>query len=270
MIALGVGTLACWLLLLVQERSAVEPVLPLRLFRNRVFAIGVTVVGLNATAMFSASVFMPLYFQLVIGAAPAASGLMMAPLMGGVVVASVLGGNLVSRSGRYKIYPVLGLGMSVLSFFAMAWLARVEGQLAAFEICLVTLGFGLGLVMPNLTVAIQNAANRSDLGIATSASSFFRSLGGAIGVALSGEVMTSQLRVLLPGNLGGAVLNQGAIQISGMPAAQLAAMADAYRHAIIVTFLMGAAIATFAFFVVLFMPELPLRSALTPGSRGKG
>jgi len=262
-IALGIATLACWLLLAAQERSAVEPVLPLKLFRNRVFVIGVAVVGLNATAMLSASVFIPLFFQLVLGAAPTTAGLMMAPLMAGVVVASVLGGYLVSRSGRYKIYPVTGLGMSVLSFVSLAWLTGGGGRLAPIEISLVTLGFGLGLVMPNLTIAIQNAVDRSDLGLATSTSSFFRSLGGAIGVSLSGEIMTARLRILLPESFGEAgpasVLNQGLSPTSALPASQLTVIADAYRQAIMTTFLTGAGIAALAFLIVLFLPELPLR-----------
>jgi EmrB/QacA subfamily drug resistance transporter len=263
-VGLGLATGASWLLLLAQERSAIEPILPLRLFRNRVFVIGVTVVGLNSLAMFSAVVFMPLYFQLVMGATPTAAGLMIAPLMAGVIVASVLGGNLVSRTGRYKIYPVFGLGTSVLSFLGMAALATLGGHLALIEACLVMLGFGLGLVMPNLTVAIQNAVERSNLGIATSTSSFFRSLGGAVGVALSGEIMSARLRALLPAAFdesgGSSLLTQGLSQISALPQAQRILVADAYRHAITTTFFGGAVIAGLAFLIVIFLPELPLKS----------
>jgi EmrB/QacA subfamily drug resistance transporter len=263
-IALGLATAVSGLLLLAHERSAIEPILPLRLFRNGVFAIGVAVTGLNAIALFGAVVFMPLYFQLVIGATPTAAGLMIAPMMAGVIAASVLGGHLVSRTGRYKIYPVFGLGASILSFLGMAWLATTGGHLALIEACLIGLGFGLGLVMPNLTVAIQNAVGRSNLGIATSTAAFVRSLGGAVGVALSGEIMTARLHALLPAAFGqaggGSVLNQGMTGISALSQAERALIADAYRQAVTTTFFAGAIIAGLAFLIVIFLPELPLES----------
>ena len=255
-------------LLIRQERIAREPILPPHLFANRVFVVAVSVIGLNAMALFGSLVFLPLFFQVVLGASPSRAGLMMAPMMGGVIVASVTGGRLVSAFGRYKIFPVIGLIMGTGSFLALAWSALTGASTALIETALVTLGAGLGLVMPNLTVAIQNAVERTDLGVATSVSAFIRSLGGALGVAVAGAVVTIRLHQFLPASWttqsttsGSSLLELGVQQIAKIPADQHALLVSAYRHAIGTTFLTGAGAAGLAFTIVLFLPERPLRSA---------
>src|SRR5277367_2354701 len=135
-------------LLIRQERRASEPILPPHLFSNRVFVVAVSVIGLNAMALFGSLVFLPLFFQVVLGASPSRAGLMMAPMMGGVIVASVTGGRLVSHFGRYKIFPVIGLIVGTGSFLALAYCAFMESPTWLVETALVTLGCGLGLVMP--------------------------------------------------------------------------------------------------------------------------
>ncbi len=254
----------CFALLVWRERHAVEPILPPRLFRDRVFVVGASVVGLTAVALFGAVIFLPLFFQLVLGAAASKAGLMLSPLMGGVIVASVVGGRMLSRTGRYKFLPVTGLSVACVSFVLLSWLAQAQGSVLALELSLVGLGLGLGLVMPNLTTAIQNAVAPQDLGVATSAASFFRSLGGALGVALSGAWMTLQLHRLLPpqsASLGSAVENSISA-ISALPDAERALVLHAYRHAIGSTFLLGAAVAGLGLLIVLALPERPLRSGV--------
>jgi len=254
-------------LLIRQERRADEPILPPHLFTNRVFIIGVSVIGLNAMALFGSLVFLPLFFQVVLGASASRAGLMMAPMMGGVIVASVTGGRLVSKFGRYKIFPVIGLIVGTSSFLTLAWCAFTGKPTALIETALVGLGCGLGLVMPNLTVAIQNSVERADLGVATSVSAFVRSLGGAVGVAASGAVVAIRLRQFLPADwtkvttTGSSLLEQGVQQIATMPPDQHAILVNAYRHAIATTFLSGAGAAALAFAIVLFLPERPLRAA---------
>ena len=254
-------------LLIRQELSASEPILPPHVFANPVFLVAVSVIGLNAMALFGSLVFLPLFFQVVLGASASKAGLMMAPMMGGVIVASVTGGRLVSRFGRYKIFPIIGLFMGTGSFLTLAWCAFYVVPLAVIETALVFLGAGLGLVMPNLTVAIQNSVERSDLGAATSTSAFIRSLGGALGVAATGTVMAVELRKALPASWttptasGGSLLEQGVQQIAQMAPAQHDMLVNAYRHAIGTTFLTGAAGAALAFVIVLFLPERPLRAA---------
>lgn len=260
----AVASVLCFGLLVWRERHAVEPILPPRLFRDRVFVVGASVVGLTAVALFGAVIFLPLFFQLVLGAAASRAGLMLSPLMGGVIVASVVGGRLLSRTGRYKFLPVTGLSVACVAFAFLSWLAQSGGPVLALELSLVGLGLGLGLVMPNLTTAIQNAVAPQDLGVATSAASFFRSLGGALGVALSGAWMTWQLRRLLPpqsASLGGAVENSISA-ISALPDAERALVLHAYRHAIGSTFLLGAAVAGLGLLIVLALPERPLRSGV--------
>ena len=128
--------------------------LPPSLFRNRVFIIGAGVISLAAMALFAAVVFLPLMFQLLMNASPASAGLMISPMMGGVIVASFVGGRMVSLTGRYKLFPVLGLFAATLSYATLAWAAWAEIGVLPIEGILVVMGAGIGFVMPNLTTAI--------------------------------------------------------------------------------------------------------------------
>ena len=245
-------------LLTINERRVAEPLLPPRLFRSRVFVLSVLVIGLSAMGLFAASVFLPLYFQLVQGASPTAAGLMISPMMGGVIVASIGGGRLVSRTGRYKSLVTGGLLAATLSFVALAWSAEAGGGAVVSEVILVVLGLGIGVSFPNLTTAIQNAVEREDLGVATATSAFFRSLGGAVGVALSGTILTARLQTLMPGGL--PRLNAGTF----MHSADHAALVFAYRHALSTTFLAGAVVVAVACIVVAMSPERPLGATRRP------
>jgi EmrB/QacA subfamily drug resistance transporter len=250
--------------LMAIERRAAEPVLPPRLFGNKVFVLGAAAISLGAMAIFSSSVFMPLFFQLVMGASPAIAGLRIAPLMGGVIVASFVGGRLVSRTGRYKIFPVIGLATAACGYCALFWAARSGLSVLPIEAMLVLVGLGVGCVMPNLTTAIQNAVSRADLGVATSAAAFFRALGGALGVAVSGTLLTTGLAHMLPvatGVSGGG--SMGAI--ASLPPAQHLLVVEAYRHALSLVFLASAGIAALGFALVVFLPERPLRSVPASG-----
>jgi fucose permease len=151
--------------------------------------------------MFAAAVFLPLYFQLVQGASPTTAGLMISPMMGGVIVASIGGGRLVSHTGHYKTLVTAGLLAATVCFSTLAWNAQAGGGVVVSEVILAVLGLGIGVSFPNLTTAIQNAVERADLGAATAASAFFRSLGGAVGVALSGAILTARLQTLMPGGV---------------------------------------------------------------------
>ncbi|WP_428489753.1 MDR family MFS transporter [Rhodopila sp.] len=239
-------------LLVVNERRAAEPLLPPRLFGSQIFVLSVLVIGLAAMGLFAAAVFLPLYFQLVQGARPTTAGLLIAPMMGGVIVSSVLGGRLVSHTGHYKRLVTAGLLVAAFSFAILAWNAGSGGGVPIAEVTLVTLGLGIGVSFPNLTTAIQNAVDRQDLGAATATAAFFRSLGGAVGVALSGAILTARLQTLLPSAVGAPTAGEG------MPQADHATMVFAYRHALSTTFLAGAIIASIACLVVALSPERPL------------
>jgi EmrB/QacA subfamily drug resistance transporter len=251
-VGLGCAALGFLGLLSINERRAKEPLLPPQLFKNRIFVLSILAIGLAAMGLFAASVFLPLYFQLVQGASPTAAGLMISPMMGGVIVASVGGGRLVSRTGRYKALVMVGLFAASLSFASLAWSAATGGGVAIAEAILVVLGLGIGVSFPNLTTAIQNAVDRADLGAATATSAFFRSLGGAVGVAVSGAILTARLQTLMPA---------GVERVSLTSLATASAHADvilAYRYALSTTFLAGAVVAAIACLVVAMSPERPL------------
>jgi EmrB/QacA subfamily drug resistance transporter len=260
-IGLGLAALALLASFIALERHAPEALLPLRLFAGKVFVVAVAVTGLTSTALFGAMIFLPTYFQIVLGASPSQSGLLTTPLMGGLIVASTVGGRLVSRTGHYKRYPVAGLATATAVFLLMRWTIVSGAPNLVLEGQLVVLGACLGLVMPNMTVSIQNAVDRPDLGIATSSASFFRSLGGSLGVALSGAILTGIIeRTRLPGSGDLHATIAGGIQrLASVPAETRTAVAALYRDAIAASFLAGAAVAALAFAIVLLLPERPLR-----------
>ncbi len=257
-LGLGGGALISIGLLAINEMRAQEPLLPPRLFHSQVFVLSVLAIGLAAMGLFAASVFLPLYFQLVQGASPTAAGLMISPMMGGVIVASIGGGRFVSRTGRYKSLVTVGLLAAALSFGTLAWSAQAGGGVAISEAILAVLGLGIGVSFPNLTTAIQNAVERADLGVATATSAFFRSLGGAVGVALSGAILTARLETLLPGGISS--LTAGGIA----PTGDHAAIVFAYRHGLSTTFLAGAVVAVIACIIVALSPERPLAETRPP------
>ncbi|HXY62176.1 MAG TPA: MDR family MFS transporter [Nitrospirota bacterium] len=251
----------CYLLVATERRSA-EPIFSPLLFQSRVFIIAAGTMAVTFMGLFGAAVFLPLFFQLVLGYAPAQAGLMMAPMTVGVVVSSFLGGRLVSLTGRYKVFPVVGLAAASLAYLAVMAAATFRASTSIIEASLIVLGLGFGLVMPNLMVAIQNSVSIRELGAATAASTFFRSLGGTFGVAMSGAIMTAQLHGLHLVDHTGArsLLERGLQEIAQLPAVQRNTVIETYRHAIATTFLVGAVISALAFAIVLFLPEHPLRS----------
>jgi predicted MFS family arabinose efflux permease len=254
-------------LLIRTERRSEEPVLSPHIFHNKTVVIASGVMGLAFMGIFGAFVFMPLFFQLVLGMTPAKAGLMLAPMTGGMIVTSFLGGRIVSGTGRYKTLTVLGLGAATLSFIAVMITAAAGGGIVLIETALIILGCGFGMVMPNLVVSIQNAVGPQEQGAATATAAFFRQLGSTFGVAMSGAIMTAGLQGLSEGKVSGlarggrALMEQGVQQIAELPSVQRELVIGAYRHAISTTFLMGSIILALAFFLVLYLPEHPLKSA---------
>ena len=268
-IGTATATLVFTILLVMQERRTPEPILPLHLFGNASVAMAWGVQGLTFTGISAATVFFPLFFQLVLGVAPSLSGLLSSPLALGVVAASVLGGRLVAQTGRYKRFPVLGLAGATIAFLLLGWGAATGHGIAFMEPLLLVLGFGIGLVMPTMTVAMQNAAGAADIGAATATAAFFRSLGGVAGVALSGGIMTLRLQAAITASgLSGidprTLMNSGLEQIAELPPSVAVAVIGFYRDAIAATFLAGGAITALGFLLTLFMPELPLRTSRDP------
>ncbi|MEV7084869.1 MFS transporter [Streptomyces sp. NPDC093085] len=191
-LALLAGAVVTSLLFLLAERYAAEPLIPLRLFRDSVFNVTGVLAVVSGVALFGAAGYLPTFLQMAGGAGATESGLLMLPLMGGIVIASVVSGQLVSRTGRYKVYPVVG---SVIAAAGMWLLSRLEADTSRLVcgVAQAVLGIGVGLVMPVLVLAVQNSVRPADLGTATSAHNYFRQIGGSLGAALFGTLFAARL-----------------------------------------------------------------------------
>ncbi len=186
---LGVLMLAAFV---VVEQRAAEPILPFRLFRIQVFNVASGVGFVIGFAMFGAITFLPVFLQLVDGASATSSGLNILPLMAGLLIASITSGQLISRRGRYKIFPVVGTALAAIGVFL---LSTIDPQTPRWILSLymVVLGLGLGCVMQVLVIAVQNAVEQRDLGVGTSSATFLRSMGASFGVAIFGAIFSNQL-----------------------------------------------------------------------------
>ena len=263
---LVVTTVALVGLFIRQEIRAPEPLIRLALFRNPVFARGVAVGGMMAFAMLGSTVFLPLYFQLVLGMDPAVAGMMLLPQVVGMLLTSIIGGRIVTQLGRNKPFLLAGLGLEAVALGSLAAFAYIGASAPVFLVSMGALGLGMGMGMPNLTTAVQNAVAHRELGAATGAMSFARSLGGALGVATSGTIMTSRLASAFAGTKG--ALDLGALNAHGtqamvqFTASQQAEVGLAYRTALTGCFLLSGLVMTVAFILVLGLPELMLRSEI--------
>jgi EmrB/QacA subfamily drug resistance transporter len=243
----------------VQERRAGEPLLPPRLFRDPVFRVATVNLFLIGVAMFGAIVFLPLFLQVVIGASATNSGLLLLPLMAGIVVSSVAVGRVISRTGRYRWYPIAGTALMTVAMGLLATMdASTSRTTASWYVAL--LGAGLGTVMPVMILAVQNAVDQRDLGTATSAATFSRSMGGSFGVAAFGAILASRLADQLPG-VDAEALQASPSQLRALPPAARQAVVEAVAHSLHVVFLAAIPVALAAFLVVLFLREQPLRES---------
>jgi EmrB/QacA subfamily drug resistance transporter len=243
--------------LLFHVRRVPEPVLPPQLFQNRVFNIASVVMALTFMGLLGASVFFPLLFQLVMGVSPAYSGLLTVPLMIGLVTSSTVNGRYLMKSGRYKRTQLAGLGLACVAFAILAWGIGSDGGYGVIEPCIFALGLGLGLVMPNMTIAVQNALPLNQRGVGTAMLAFFRSLGGLLGVTGSGAILARQLHA--DGVSAVVAMSPGAHALPGSAAAaRMAAALPVYRHAIANIFATGAVMVGVAVLLLLLLPELPL------------
>jgi EmrB/QacA subfamily drug resistance transporter len=191
-LGLGVGAVVCALLFVVAERFAAEPVIPLRLFRDGVFNMSALIGGVVGVALFGAASYLPTFLQMVEGASATGSGLLMLPMMLGVVVASIVGGQLISRTGRYKIFPIVGGGLSAAGKYLLSLLNADTSQ-TMYSLYMAVLGLGIGLILPVLVLAVQNSVRPADIGSATSANNYFRQIGGSVGAAVFGTLFASRL-----------------------------------------------------------------------------
>jgi EmrB/QacA subfamily drug resistance transporter len=268
MVVLAVAGVAFTVAFLFAERRAVEPVIPLGLFKNAVFGAASAIGFVVGFAMFGALTFLPLFFQEVKGVSPIESGVRLFPMMGGLLVASIGSGQLVSRWGRYKIFPVVGTACMTLGLYLMSTIGVTTGAwvIAGY---MTVFGFGLGLVMQVLVVAVQNAVPYEELGTATSGATFFRMIGGSFGTAVFGAiyanlVVTNILHALhLRSAPPGFSLNaENPTAIQHLSPAVHAAVISGIAETIQTVFLIGVPIGLVAFALSWTLPEVELRRSI--------
>jgi EmrB/QacA subfamily drug resistance transporter len=265
--------------LVAVERRAVSPIVPFELFRDRVFSMGNLLGFIVGIGMFGAIIYLPLFLQTVAGVSATASGLLMLPLMAGVLTSSIVSGRLITRWGRYKVFPVTGTALLTVGFGALSLLDPGSG-FALVVAAMVIVGTGLGMVMQVIVLAIQNAVPPSQMGTATSAAQFFRSVGGTVGVALFGAVLNARLDVNLRGQAD-ALAGVGNPQELLSSPERIASLAPsiqeplraALSEAITFGFRLAVPMMIAAFVVALLLRELPLRGdaptrGTQPGSTG--
>lgn len=200
-LGLGAGALACTALFLLVERFAVEPVIPLRLFRDGIFTVSGITGAVVGVALFGAASYLPTFLQMVDGASATESGLQMLPMVGGVVLASTAAGQLTSRTGRYKAYPVIGCALAAAGLWLLSRLGPGTTR-PVYSVWMAVLGIGVGLALPVLVLAVQNTVRPADLGVATAATNYFRQIGGSLGAAVFGTLLAHRLTTALPHSAG--------------------------------------------------------------------
>jgi EmrB/QacA subfamily drug resistance transporter len=246
------------------ERKAVEPVLPLRLFTQRTFVVTSAVGLIVGFALFGSVTYFPLFLQVVKGASPTASGLQMLPMMAGMLVTSIGSGQLISRTGRYKLFPVAGTAVMTTGLYFLSRLTPQSSTTAA-SVMLLVLGVGLGMVMQVLVIAVQNAVAYQDLGVATSGATLFRLIGGSLGTAILGAIFASRLEAnlakLLP-TVAGAAHNITVQAVLQLPPAARSTYAQAFTASLGSMFFVAAVVCAVGFVLSWVLPERPLRATV--------
>ncbi|MGW7364898.1 MFS transporter [Streptomyces sp. NPDC054841] len=253
------------------ERRAAEPVLPLRLFRIRTFTLVSVISFIVGFAMFGAMVYLPTFLQVVQGVSPTLSGVHLLPLVFGLLITSTLSGQIVSRTGRWKVFPIVGTGVTAIGLLLLHQLTESTSTWE-MSVYFFVFGAGLGLVMQVLVLVVQNSVSYEDLGVATSGATFFRSIGASFGVAVFGTVFTSGLRERLADALAGQPLPPGTSPaelaadpraISQLPPDLRQSVLHAFATSITDVFLYAAPVVVIAFVVAWFLREDKLRGSVT-------
>ena len=238
--------------LAVRERRAGDPVVPLDLLGTRTVAVASIALFLTTASLFAINVFVPMYLQVTTGATPTQAGLLLVPMMIGITLSTNLAGRAISKTGRYKRYPVAGLGLMTVALGLLAVLAGHPSR-AGVGIALAVFGIGFGMVGQVLIVAVQNGVDPRRIGTAMASTSFFRGLGGAVGAAVLGAVFTARAGMTAAAT-GGSTLEEG--------------LRAGVIHGVQTVFIVAAPIAALALAITLALREVPLRTGGAP-SGGK-
>ncbi|MEU8735964.1 DHA2 family efflux MFS transporter permease subunit [Streptomyces halstedii] len=270
-IALAVLAVVLLVAFVATERRAVEPVLPLKLFRIRTFTLVAVISFVIGFAMFGAMTYLPTFLQVVHGITPTLSGVHMLPMVFGLLITSTGSGQIVSRTGHWKVFPVTGTALTAIGLLLLSQLSR-SSSTWTMSLYFFVFGAGLGLVMQVLVLAVQNAVGYEDLGVATSGATFFRSIGASFGVAVFGTIFTNRLTGKLEAALSGRSLPPGTDAgslaadpraLGRLPADLRPAVLDAYSNSITDVFLYAVPVVLVAFVFAWFLREDPLRGSVT-------
>lgn len=275
LVLLVAGLLLAVVFVLVELRAA-EPIIPMRLFGNSIFSIANTFGFLVGVAMFGSMIFLPVYLQVVDGMSPTRSGLAMLPMVLGIFTTSIGAGQLMSRNGRYKIYPILGAAVVAIALGMLSRLG-VDTPYWYVGLSMYVLGFGLGMTMQVLVVVVQNSVERSDMGVATSSVTFFRQMGGSFGTALFGAILSSRLAVHLTERLAQAPAGASAAEMGNpdslandvqaiwaLPEPVREIVVGAFSDSLSDMFLTAVPLVLGALVVALFLKEVPLGTRQAP------
>lgn len=253
------------------EQRATEPVLPLKLFRIRTFTLVAVISFIVGFAMFGAMTYLPTFLQVVQGVSPTLSGVHLLPMVLGMLIASTASGQIVSRTGRWKIFPIAGTGITAVGLFLLHQL-DVSSSTWEMSTYFFVFGAGLGLVMQVLVLVVQNSVGYEDLGVATSGATFFRSIGASFGVSIFGTIFTSRLGDKLSDALAGQSVPSGTgpgqlaadpRAIAELPPALRPSVLQAYASSITDVFLYAVPVVVVAFLVSWFLKEDKLRGSVT-------
>jgi EmrB/QacA subfamily drug resistance transporter len=248
------------------QTKAKEPLIPLRLFHNPIFTVSSMLSFISGLAMFAAIIYLPEYLQAVRGYSATRSGLLMLPLISGLLAASITAGRIITKTGRYRIFPIIGTILTTIGLLLMSQL-RVDTSLFVLSLWMIITGVGIGLFMQVMTLAVQNAIDHRDLGVATSTVTFFRSMGSSFGTSIFGAILVarfaSNLSEALPngGSLGGSIASNMSA-LAALPPAILTPVLGAFTKAFDEMFLYAAPVMAIAIVVAFFLREIPLRDSV--------
>jgi EmrB/QacA subfamily drug resistance transporter len=258
------------------ENRASEPIIPMRLFHNSIFSISNLFGFLIGIAMFGSMIFIPVYLQVVDGMSPTRSGLAMVPMVVGIFSTSITAGQLMTRNGRYKIFPILGASVVIVALVMLSQLTASSPYWFA-ALSMYVMGAGLGFTMQVLITVVQNSVDRSDMGVATSSVAFFRQMGGSFGTALFGAILSSRLSVHIadamrgvpagqvPPHVGDAANNVQAIKALPEPVHSL--VTGAFSASLQDVFLSAVPLVAIALAVAFFLKEMPLTGRAAPAAQ---
>ncbi|MCC2031188.1 MDR family MFS transporter [Microbacterium allomyrinae] len=273
------GALLGIVLFVITELRSKEPLVPLTMFKNRTFTLAVIASIATGIAMFGTSVFLSQYMQMARGATPTEAGIMTIPMIGGLLLSSIVIGGLITRYGRWKPFLILG-GVLLIAGSVMLSTIHYDTNFALVSLYMFLLGAGVGMTMQNLVLIVQNTAKPSEMGVASSGVTFFRSLGGTIGVSVMGAALATSATNLFvdrqadiaaalaalgeKGAALGAQLQSGTLpQVSTLPDGIRVIIEDIYAQAIAQSFLIAVPVAVISLIAIIFLPNVPLTRMTT-------